>query len=198
VPRGIVGVALDNPLIEHEACLRRRVESGGALFGWTDDGDVVIACAYGPGPRARHRATTFEPHPATTDRLIAAVHHATEGRYRYLGSWHRHPNGLARPSGTDVATTAAVASEPEVRLPCPLVVIQATRRTPTAVVAAELRAWHWELSQDWLLPATVEAVDLDGPACPIVTLPRSWGRRTRPMSPTAPASETHTDPAAGS
>lgn len=180
---------LDNgarALIEHEACLRRRVESGGALFGWARDDDVVIACAYGPGPRARHRATTFEPHPATTDRLITAVHDATQGRYRYLGSWHSHPNGIARPSGTDVTTTAAVATRPEVRLASPVVVIQATRRTQTAAVPGDLRAWYWDVDQDWLLPATVQVVDLDTPACPIVPLPRSWGRRISLMSPTAP------------
>jgi integrative and conjugative element protein (TIGR02256 family) len=177
---------LDNrarALIEYEACLRPRVESGGALFGWEAGDDTVIACAYGPGPRARHRATTFEPHPATTDRLIDAVHHATEGRYRYLGSWHSHPNGSARPSGTDVATTAAVADEPEVRLPSPVLIIQATRRTPTATVAHELRAWRWDLDQDWLLPAAVKAVELDGPSCPSVELPRSWARRPQVMRP---------------
>jgi integrative and conjugative element protein (TIGR02256 family) len=172
-------------LIEREACLRPRVESGGALFGWEAGEGIVIACAYGPGPRARHRGTTFEPHPATTDRLIEAVHHATEGRYRYLGSWHSHPNGRARPSGTDLATTAAVADEPDVRLPSPVVIIQATRRPQAVAVAGELRAWRWDVSEDWLLPVDVEAFDLEGPACPVVHLPKSWSRRPQLMRPNA-------------
>lgn len=172
-------------LIEHEACSRTRLESGGALFGWADRDNVVVACAYGPGPRARHRATTFEPHPATTDRLIEAVHQVSDGRYRYLGSWHSHPNGIARPSGTDVATTAAVAHEDAVRLSSPVILIQATRRTPDAVVPADLRAWRWDLDDDWLLPATIELTVLDNPTCPLVQLPRAWGRRRRIMTPTA-------------
>lgn len=171
-------------LIEQEACRRQTVESGGALLGWADGDDVVVACAYGPGPRARHRRTTFEPHPATTDQVITAVHEASQGRCRYLGSWHSHPGGRARPSGTDLATTAAVADEPEVRLPDPLVLIQATQLDGGGqAVLGELRVWRWNPRADWLLPAELETIDVEAPACPTVVVPAGWGRGDRELLP---------------
>jgi integrative and conjugative element protein (TIGR02256 family) len=161
-------------LIAQEAAARKRVETGGALFGFADGEEVVVACAYAPGPRAKHRPTTFEPHPATTAAVMEAVREESQARYRYLGSWHSHPGGVARPSGRDIATTERVASEPEVLLPQPLVLIQATRRAGSTVVAGELRAWLWDPASAWLLPAGIEDIELELRFCPVV---RTRGRR---------------------
>ena len=170
-------------LIEHETRKRPRIETGGGLFGFADGDNVVVACAYGPGPRARHRRTTFEPHPATTAALMYAVHEHSQARYRYLGSWHSHPGGAARPSGQDISTTEQVAGEPEVLLPRPLVLIQSTRRQPRGVVVAELRAWRWQPELAWLLPCEVESVELDERFCPRVEVLTGWRRRPHLLSP---------------
>ena len=56
-------------LIAHEAAKRPRLETGGALFGYEQDDHLVVACAYGPGPRAKHRRASFELVNALGDEL---------------------------------------------------------------------------------------------------------------------------------
>lgn len=161
-------------LIDAETRKCPRLETGGALFGYESHHELVVACAYGPGPRARHRRTSFEPNPRTTGALIRAVHEASDGRYRYLGSWHSHPNGRARPSAQDLATTEAVAGQADVALPSPLVLIAASRATRGQVALNELSAWRWSERWAWLLPCKVEEVRLESAP--------GWCRRGCPRS----------------
>lgn len=169
-------------LIEHEACKRPRAETGGALFGFADGDDVVVGCAYGPGPRAKHRRTTFEPHPTTTAALMDGVREHSQARYRYVGSWHSHPNGVARPSGQDIVTTERVAAEVEVVLPRPLVLIQSTRPRAHGAVVSELRAWRWQPELAWLLPYETASVELGERFCPTVEVPAGWRRGPHVLS----------------
>jgi integrative and conjugative element protein (TIGR02256 family) len=170
-------------LIAAQASSRKRTESGGALLGFGDR-DVVVACAYGPGPRAKHRRAAFEPHPATTQAVIDAVFAASEARYRYLGSWHSHPLGAPRPSGTDITTTEAVANDLGVGLPEPIVLIQATRGAAGGgVQAGELRAWRWSARERWLLPCELRVLELEHPYCPVIELPRGRFKHPVRMAP---------------
>jgi integrative and conjugative element protein (TIGR02256 family) len=168
-------------VIETEAVSRARAETGGALFGFGSDYELVVVCAYGPGPRAKHRRHSFEPHPATTDALMRAVRNSSERRYRYLGSWHSHPGGAPRPSGTDVLTTEYVANESEVRLPRPLVMIQATELRRGTPVLGQLRAWHWSTEESWLLPSDLENTWLEERFCPCVEVTVGRIRRRSDM-----------------
>lgn len=170
-------------LIEHEAAKRPRVETGGALFGFGSGEELVVACAYGPGPRAKHRRSSFEPHRGTTDALIRAVWNASDGRYRYLGSWHTHPGGSARPSATDLHTTESVARDSAVRLPRPLVLIQATRLGDGGPVMSERRVWHWSTDSEWLLPCELESFDLENRLCPEVSVPAGRMRGPQLLRP---------------
>lgn len=169
-------------LIAHETEKRPRTETGGALFGYESDDEIVVACAYGPGPRARHRRTSFDPDPRTTAALIAAVRTSSDQRYRYLGSWHSHPSGMARPSAQDLRTTEVVAAQPDVLLPRPLVLIQSAHAGSTKHPFAELRAWRWEPNWTWLMPCGIETVELEECWCPTVTL-RPRRRQPTTMSP---------------
>lgn len=129
--------------IEREASRRRFVETGGPLFGFDGDGEVVVVGAGGPGPRARHRPRSFRPDRDAVDRAIARVREASEFRYRYLGSWHTHPFGRARPSAVDVAAARGISEEPEVLLPRPLVLILATWPTRRTFRDTGLRPFRW-------------------------------------------------------
>jgi integrative and conjugative element protein (TIGR02256 family) len=170
-------------LIEHEAAKRPRLETGGALFGYEQDDHLVVACAYGPGPRAKHRRASFEPHPATTGLLMHAVRGVSEARYRYLGSWHTHPGGPATPSGQDIATTEGVSGEPDVLLDRPLLLIQATRPRGSAAEIHEMRAWRWEPEISWVMPVEIVSVKLKGERyCPVVQLPAGRLRRTHVLT----------------
>lgn len=129
--------------IEREASRRRFVETGGPLFGFEADDDLVVIGAGGPGPNARHRPRSFRPDREAVDRGIARVQEASERRYRFLGSWHTHPFGRARPSGTDLVAVRDISMEPEVLLPRPLVIIHATWPTRRTFRDRDLRAFRW-------------------------------------------------------
>lgn len=170
-------------LIESETKKRPRTETGGALFGFGDGDDLVVAGAYGPGPRARHRRTTFQPHPETTGLLMDAVREHSRRRYRYLGSWHSHPGGVPWPSGTDISTVEAIADDAEVGLSQPLMLIQASRPIGRECRPAALRAWRWSAEFEWVLPWTIERVRLEERHCPVLSIPAGWGRAEHQMSP---------------
>lgn len=77
--------------VPHEAC--------GLLLG----SGHVIKAAVPTANVATQPSHHFEIDPAA---LIAAHRTAREGGPRVLGYFHSHPNGLARPSATDVASAA--------------------------------------------------------------------------------------------
>lgn len=171
--------------IRQHAVGRRNTETGGALIGYEHDDEIVVACAYGPGPRARHRRTTFQPHRRTTQAVIDAVSECSRGRYRFLGSWHTHPGGEARPSGIDIASLEAMANQPDVRLARPIMLIQATRAHRGGVVASEMRAWTWDQATRWALPAALLEVGLEAPSCPVVSL-EMIARKPTSLDPAGP------------
>jgi integrative and conjugative element protein (TIGR02256 family) len=150
--------------IEREASRRRFVETGGPLFGFEVDDDLVVIGAGGPGPNARHRPRSFRPDRDAVDRAITEVQEASERRYRYLGSWHTHPFGRAWPSGTDLAAARGISEEPEVLLPRPLVIIHATWPTRRTFRDRDLRAFRW-------MPPLSELIAID------LRVPREGERR---------------------
>jgi integrative and conjugative element protein (TIGR02256 family) len=152
--------------IRHEALQRRFLETGGALFGYEAAGEVVVACAFGPGDHARHRPRSFEPDRARTAALIASVRKASEQRYRFLGSWHTHPRGIAIPSATDTRTAAAMSAQADLILPRPLLLIQATRGYRATVKPDELVAWRWDDDANELQRTPIETADLEERYCP--------------------------------
>jgi integrative and conjugative element protein (TIGR02256 family) len=117
--------------------LRRRFESeakeyapretGGMLVGYTIGSDAVVTQTIGAGSRAVHRRGGFEPDGFAQQRELDRVY-ATSGRIEtYLGDWHSHPDGLARPSGRDRKTAARIARERSARCPTPITLIVANR-----------------------------------------------------------------------
>lgn len=153
-------------LIEREAIRRRLVETGGALFGWEDDDSVVVACASGPGPHAKHRPRSFEPDPETTAEAMRAVRAASEKRYRFLGSWHTHPRGGSSPSGIDSGTARELGAQDDLLLPRPLLLILSTAWLRRKVRPRELRGWRWNPTEDRLDVVTVQKLTLDAWYCP--------------------------------
>lgn len=162
--------------IAQEAGRRRTRETGGALFGFVDGQDVIVACAYGPGPRARHRRASFEPHRATTEEAMRVVREDSRQRFRFLGSWHTHPGGVAVPSSRDAATAGEIAADAAVLLPSPLLLIQATRPAGRGAEPAELAAWRWDPGARGLVHDAVEAIELEHRWCPVVTIARGCRR----------------------
>jgi integrative and conjugative element protein (TIGR02256 family) len=149
--------------LEQEALQKRVVETGGALFGYDDGIDVVVTAISGPGPKARHRPFTFAPERDFIDQEIKRIYEQGDGRFRYLGSWHSHPFGSPRPSPVDTTTAAAMALEPDVRLPRPVLVIQSLhplRRQGEARLGA-LCAFRWSRARLRLEPADVRTIEVE-------------------------------------
>lgn len=131
-------------LIVSESRKRRLVETGGPLFGHRVDDDVVVRRAFGPGPGARHRPRSLHPDRDATQAAIELIHRESGGLDLYLGDWHTHPFGAARPSGRDVASLEDIASQEAVDLKRPISIIQATRPLFAHLRIGELRAFEWD------------------------------------------------------
>ncbi|MBV9818191.1 MAG: Mov34/MPN/PAD-1 family protein [Solirubrobacterales bacterium] len=157
-------------VIEREALKRRVRETGGSLFGWEADDDVVVACATGPGPGAEHHPRSFRLAPAAVAAAMARVLEVSEGRYGYIGSWHTHPFGTARPSSVDSGTAKAMARQEDLVLPRPLLFIVSTTGTKRSVQVRELAAWLWMASQEKLAKVPVDVIELSERYCPAAEL----------------------------
>src|SRR6266540_765253 len=85
-------------------------ETGGILLG-SDDGTVIeVRQAGGPGPHADRRASGFRRDLAHAQELALAAW-AADGSV-WVGEWHTHPRGPARPSATDLATYGGFLTDP--------------------------------------------------------------------------------------
>jgi integrative and conjugative element protein (TIGR02256 family) len=130
--------------ITQHARRRRLRETGGALFGYENRGAWVIEQALGPGPRARHeRFRLVGDHDYLQDAIDRELAASNGTRY-YLGDWHTHPLGPARPSCRDHQTAAAIAANPNVGLRQPLVLIQSTVPWGRLVRPARLQAYYFD------------------------------------------------------
>jgi integrative and conjugative element protein (TIGR02256 family) len=136
---------LAKAVIENEARGRRFSETGGPIFGYesSDGDDIAVAALFGPGPKARHRPRSLVPDRAATEEAIRRVHELSDGRYRYLGSWHTHPLGQPHPSSMDISTAQDIASQQDVGVPGPVLLIQATRPARRSVGMGPLAAYRW-------------------------------------------------------
>lgn len=143
--------------IEREAFSRRLLETGGPLFGYAVGDEVVVVGAGGPGSCARHSRRGFEPFPPSVQQAIATVHEASEGRYRFLGSWHSHPFSRPVPSGADQLAAAETAAQADVCLPAPLILIQSVwlRRV---LFDSDLRGYRWDSGAKGLRMASIRIV----------------------------------------
>jgi integrative and conjugative element protein (TIGR02256 family) len=98
-------------------------ETGGALLGWQDRSDTVVAAVIGPGPKAKHGLWSFEPDGAWQTAEGARIYAESNRTIAYVGDWHTHPRGAPRPSRTDEATMRSIAKDSAFRRPEPLSLI---------------------------------------------------------------------------
>lgn len=142
-------------LIRSETLDKHLSESGGPLFGYEHDGQVVVTRAFGPGPRTRHRPWVFEPDRAVVQEAIDAVAAESAGAERYIGSWHSHPFGVACPSPLDRRTARNIAHDAEVGCPGPIMLIQTTVLRLSGVRPGMLRAYRWHEADRRLRPLQI-------------------------------------------
>jgi len=110
-------------------------ETGGVLVGYVAvTGEPVIFEAIGPGPKAIHRRTRFNPDHAWQCEQLNALFERSSGRWTYLGDWHTHPNGSPRMSWLDHRTLHSIAIHPQAQMPRPLMLIG----------GGAAQSWDWE------------------------------------------------------
>ncbi len=112
-------------LVATEAARYPGSETGGMLLGYWQDNDAVVDCASGPGPAAQRGRTWFRPDQDWHTEYLARIYAASGRTITYLGDWHTHPGGSAKPSRTDRKTMRAVRREPAARQSRPLMAIVA-------------------------------------------------------------------------
>ncbi|MDX3586626.1 ThiF family adenylyltransferase [Streptomyces europaeiscabiei] len=87
-----------------------RVETGGMLLGAIDDATRILWIdeATGPPPDSLLSEHHFEHGTTGIREHLAARRTATQATTRFLGMWHTHPHGPARPSPTDLAAMGTI------------------------------------------------------------------------------------------
>ncbi|MEU9823295.1 ThiF family adenylyltransferase [Pseudonocardia alni] len=89
-----------------------RIETGGTLLGGFDEatGIVHIDTASGPPPDSRLSAFYYRHGVLGVQTLIDTYRTSTADRVGFVGVWHTHPGGPARPSATDEAGIAQITA----------------------------------------------------------------------------------------
>lgn len=95
-------------------------ETGGALLGWRDGDNAVVAQALGPGPEAKHGLRSFEPDGPWQSTEGQRIYAETARCVAYIGDWHTHPIGPPRPSSQDHRAARLIAEDQAFRAPNPL------------------------------------------------------------------------------
>lgn len=131
-----------------EAARQGRLETGGVLLGWRHRDAVVVTHTLGPGPRASHEQRAFSPDNAWQAAEIAHLYEESGRTLAYLGDWHTHPGGVARPSRRDETTLARIASTPDARCDDPVMMILGS--DAPQVAEWNLRAFVLTRRRTWL------------------------------------------------
>jgi len=124
-------------LIGREALQTPGTETGGILVGRRLDANrILILAATEPGPNADRRATTFAPDIDYVEQQLGILRRQYPGT-NFVGTWHKHPASLDRPSGGDLLQAREMLADPAYavkELVAPIVVV---RRG-----CASLKAYH--------------------------------------------------------
>ncbi|SNT53067.1 JAB domain-containing protein [Tardiphaga sp. OK246] len=93
----------------------RRVETGGILFGHTDEFLKIIWIdeISGPPPDSIQSATAFVCGTAGVSEMNAEKTKRTRKSVAFVGMWHTHPGGMPLPSDTDYGAMAKLLSGDE-------------------------------------------------------------------------------------
>ncbi|MFM9584148.1 ThiF family adenylyltransferase [Streptomyces caniscabiei] len=102
-----------------------RVETGGMLLGAIDDATRILWIDEATGPPLDSLLSEHHFEHGTTGirEHLAARRTATQATTRFLGMWHTHPHGPARPSPTDLAAMGTLTLPLEDTPPRALVLI---------------------------------------------------------------------------
>src|SRR5947209_19058204 len=97
MPEPLTSVCISNALLLRicaEANRKYPYETGGILMGYYEStGQCTVTEIIGPGPRAKHCRTSFEPDYDFQEEQVAVAYGQSRRRDTYIGDWHTHPGG---------------------------------------------------------------------------------------------------------
>ena len=98
-------------VIKDESRKAKGVETGGPLVGYVqeDREALVVVDAGGPGPRAALEKFSITIDGAYAQRFCDNCFNESNGRFDYIGDWHKHPGLSLNPSNQDIAAIKAMA-----------------------------------------------------------------------------------------
>jgi len=85
------------------------IETGGVLVGYIENDVIYIEKASYPGPNAIHDIVNFQADANFVDMFIDMECANSDGRYRYIGEWHTHPQIEPTPSDIDLLSLKEIA-----------------------------------------------------------------------------------------
>jgi integrative and conjugative element protein (TIGR02256 family) len=96
-------------------------EAGGVLLGYVRGDHLEVVEATRPTMWDRRLRYLFERFP--NELIVKARWRATDGKLRYLGEWHTHPESVPYPSSTDLIEWRKKAKERVDRRPLLAVIV---------------------------------------------------------------------------
>ncbi len=85
------------------------IETGGVLMGYVEGDTIFVKKASDGGPKAAHEEWYFRADPDYVDMFIDMEHANSNGKFRYLGEWHTHPQIEPEPSEIDLNSLEEIA-----------------------------------------------------------------------------------------
>jgi integrative and conjugative element protein (TIGR02256 family) len=135
-------------------------ETGGALLGWRGPEGPFVTRVLGPGPKAHHGWSSFEPDGEWQNAEGAHIYRATDRQVTYLGDWHTHPRGGHKPSSQDRKTARMIAGDEAFRAPTPLYAIAHRSRR----LRGDWRLTVYEVREEKLIQLAIRVVQTPPPS----------------------------------
>lgn len=85
------------------------IETGGALVGYIAGDTIFVEKASNGGKNAIHEELYFKANSNYIDMFIDMEVANSNGRFRYLGEWHTHPEIIPSPSIIDLQSLNEIA-----------------------------------------------------------------------------------------
>ena len=97
--------------IKNECLKHPFLESGGILAGRSNTEDIIVPLVIGSGPEANRSPSRFEPDVSWQQKLLDRYFEMYN--IDYVGSFHRHPGSLSRPSAIDYEAAVQIFNDPD-------------------------------------------------------------------------------------
>jgi integrative and conjugative element protein (TIGR02256 family) len=112
VPSPIFLAQIARESILEEVKKAEGVETGGILIGFeTEEKDIIVLRASGPGPKSVMTETRFERDIEHCQKQLEKASSELGIRGLYMGEWHFHPSGSNHPSPLDIKSMHEIACQ---------------------------------------------------------------------------------------